>query len=153
MRIAFEPLNPIIMNEDAFIVTLDEAVRLIHDVGRANFGLMLDLWHVWDEPSIGSRIAELDRELLFGIQFGDWPKGGPRHIGDRLLPGDGVIPLSALFAAIEKTGYDGAYCLEIFSFDELEGSLWLEDGADVLRRGRQGFEKAWAARSSAQASC
>ena len=64
-----------------------------------------------------------------------------------MLPGDGVIDLPAMFAAIERSGFRGTYCLEIFSNDDLEGSLWRQDPADLIRRGRIGFERAWAARS------
>jgi len=147
LRIMFEPLNPIIMNADAFIVSLDEAMRLIHDVRHDHFGLMLDLWHVWQEPSIQQRIAQLDGSRIFGVHVCDWPEGGPRHIGDRVLPGEGIIDLPSLLKAIECSGYQGAYCLEIFSIDELGDSLWLQGPADVIRRGKSGFEHAWKTRS------
>jgi sugar phosphate isomerase/epimerase len=60
VRIMFEPLNPILMNVDTFICTFDEAARLIDDVARDNFGMMLDLWHVWRERDIAARIAQYD---------------------------------------------------------------------------------------------
>lgn len=142
VRIMFEPLNPVLMNRDSFICTLDEAVRLIRDVNRPNFGLMLDVWHVWREPHIFERVSRLDG-LIFGVHVSDWPAGEPRHIGDRLLPGDGIIDLPELFSAIRRSGYDGAYCLEIFSVDHLPDSLWQQAPASVIERGRQGFLSAW----------
>jgi sugar phosphate isomerase/epimerase len=145
IRIMFEPLNPILMNEDSFICSLQEALELMEDVDRANFGLMLDVWHIWREPAICERIAEIG-ERLFGVHVCDWPAGEPRHVGDRVLPGDGVIDLPALLGAVERSGYRDAYCMEIFSVDELPDSLWRQDPSEILMRGMSGFRKAWDAR-------
>ena len=65
-RIMFEPLSPILMNAFTFIGTLAEALQLIKDVDRSNFGLALDVWHVWREPGITERIAQL-RNLIFEV--------------------------------------------------------------------------------------
>jgi sugar phosphate isomerase/epimerase len=143
LRIMFEPLSPILMNADSFICTLDEAMRLIDDVNRPNFGLMLDVWHIWREPHIAERIAKLDGNRIFGVHISDWPQDEPRHVGDRVLPGQGVIDLPGLLGAIERSGYRGAYCLEIFSIDALPDSLWRADAAKVIEQGRDGFLHAW----------
>lgn len=145
VRIMFEPLHPILMNADSFISSLDEAMRLIDDVDRENFGLMLDVWHVWHERGVNARIADLE-DRIFGVHICDWPADEPRHVGDRVLPGDGVIDLPGLLGAIDRSGYDGAYCLEIFSVDALPDSLWKQDPASVIERGRAGFLQAWQAR-------
>lgn len=142
LRVMFEPLSPILMNADAFICTLDGAMRLIDDVKHPAFGLMLDVWHVWSEPDIAARIARLE-DRIFGVHICDWPKGEPRHVGDRVLPGDGVIDLPALFGAIERSGYRGAYALEIFSIHSLPDSLWRADPKQVIERGLKGFLHAW----------
>ena len=142
MRIMFEPLHPILMNNNTFICTLKEATDLIDSVHRDNFGLCLDLWHIWQERSVEEQIqAAGDR--LFGVHISDWPAEQPRCLGDRRLPGEGCIPLSRLFRAIEKTGYQGAYSLEIFSEQTLPDSLWQQDPIQVIERARQGFHSAW----------
>ncbi len=143
VRIMFEPLSYVLMNADSFICSLDEALRLIDDVNHPNFGLMLDVWHVWREPAIAARLAAVDGSRIFGVHVCDWPHGEPRHVADRVLPGDGMIDLPALLGALQRAGYAGAYCLEIFSLDDLPDSLWRQDPADVIRRGRVGFERAW----------
>lgn len=142
LRIMFEPLSPILMNADSFICNLDDAMKLIEDVGRDNFGLMLDVWHLWSERDIAQRI-EVAGDRIFGVHVCDWPRDEPRHVGDRVLPGDGRIDLPTMLGAIERAGYAGAYCLEIFSIDALPDSLWRADPADVVRRGRDGFNRAW----------
>ena len=145
VRIMFEPLHPILMNNDTFICSLDEALRLIDDVNHPAFGLMLDVWHVWPERDIARRIRSLGR-LIFGVHVCDWPLEQPRGPADRVLPGRGIIDLPALLGAIEAAGYDAAYCLEIFSAHEWPDSLWRADPAQMLEDGRQGFYKAWKGR-------
>lgn len=147
LRIMFEPLNPVLMNLDSFVCSLNDAMRLIDEVDHPSMGLMLDMWHVWHEPAIRERIAQLDGGKIFGVHVCDWPHGGPRHVGDRVLPGDGEIDLPHLLGAIEKSGYDGPYCLEIFSLDHLENSLWRDNPERVIRDGQSGFLKCWEARS------
>ena len=59
VRLMFEPLNPILMNAFTFISSLNEAMQLIADIDRDNFGLNLDIWHIWQEPNVAERIAQI----------------------------------------------------------------------------------------------
>jgi len=52
--------------------------------------------------------------------------------GDRVYPGDGEIPLDALFSALEETGYRGPVSLELFSEE-----LWAQDPHAVAKTGFQ----------------
>ncbi len=142
LRLMLEPLHPILMNTDTFICSLDGALRLIKEVERKNFGLLVDVWHVWHDPFLTGKLLQAG-ERIFGVHLSDWPELGPRCAADRLLPGEGCINLPSLLAAIEQAGYRGAYCLEIFSSDTLPDSLWREDAARVIERGRAGFFGAW----------
>jgi sugar phosphate isomerase/epimerase len=144
VRLVFEPLSPILMNAFTFITTLDEAVKLVEDVGRENFGLAVDVWHIWRERGVAERLAQLG-EMIFGVHVCDWPAGEPRGFSDRLLPGDGIIDLPTILGAIDRGGYDEAYCLEIFSSKDLPDSLWRDDPGAVIEKGRGGFMKAWRA--------
>ena len=145
MRIMYEPLSPVLMNSDTITCNLWEAVQLIEDVDRPNFGLMLDIWHIWREPHIFERVAALG-PMIYGVHISDWPAGEPRHPGDRRICGEGVIDLPRMWGAIEQAGYRDAYCLEIFSIDELPDSLWQQDPGQVIERGRRGFLRTWEAR-------
>ncbi len=142
MTLAFEPLNPILMNNDTFISSLDGALELIEAVNSASFGLTLDVWHVWHEADIHRRISRLGSELQV-VHVCDWPADRPRAPGDRVLPGDGCIDLRGLLGAIEASGYRGAYSLEVFSEGWLPDSIWKEPGERVLKRAFAGFMQAW----------
>jgi sugar phosphate isomerase/epimerase len=140
VRVALEPLNPILMNIDTFIATLKHAGRVVEEVDAPAFGLFVDVWHIWEEANAVELIKKYG-DKIFGVHVNDWH--APRAFGDRLLPGAGEMPLIELVNAIRSTPYRGAYTLEIFSETRLEGSLWL-DLPKTVHDGRIAFEKIWA---------
>jgi sugar phosphate isomerase/epimerase len=139
MRVALEPLNPILMNIDTFICSLAHASRIIEAVGHPAFGLFLDVWHIWEDPAAQERIKAFG-EKIFGVHVNDWLT--PRAFGDRYLPGDGEIELVPLLRAIVAAGYTGAYTLEVFSEIFLPGSLWTNPEKTV-RQGKESFARVW----------
>lgn len=139
VRLALEPLNPILMNVDTFICSIAQAGRIIESVDHPQFGLFLDVWHFWEDAGAPAQIARYG-DRIFGVHVNDWRD--PRAFGDRVLPGNGVIPLVDLLKAIRATGYTGAYTLELFSELRLEGSLWADPRRTVLE-GRQAFANIW----------
>lgn len=62
----------------------------------------------------------------------------PRSSGDRLVPGDGVIPIGELLHIVQETNYKGAYSVEIFSQDVAD-SLYKNDLNEVIRRSQKGL--------------
>lgn len=139
VRLAVEPLNPILMNVDTFLCTLGQAGRLVDEVDHPAFGLLVDVWHVWEDAGAPALLNRYGAKI-FGVHINDWKT--PRAFGDRHLPGDGEIPLVPLLQAIRAAGYDGTYTLEIFSQDHLEGSLW-RDPRRTVREGRRRFDELW----------
>jgi sugar phosphate isomerase/epimerase len=139
VRIAIEPLNPILMNVDTFLCSIAHAERVIESVDRPQFGLLLDVWHIWEDSDAARRI-EKNAGRIFGVHISDWRD--PRAIGDRYLLGQGVLPLVDLLRTIRKTGYTGAYTLEIFSETHLEGSLWADPRRTVIES-KNAFVKIW----------
>lgn len=142
VRIALEPLNPILMNIDSFICTVPEALDIIHAVNRPNFGIFLDVWHIWANSAAVDWIERCEG-IIFGVHINDWRR--PRHTADREVIGRGQIDLPPLLRAIRRSGYDGAYTLELFSSDWLPDSLWKGDMHNVISESRSGFESAWQA--------
>ena len=139
VRLALEPLNPVLMNTDTFICSLPQGARIIDTVAHPSFGIFLDLWHFWDDSSAIEQITKLHGRI-FGVHISDWRT--PRAFGDRYLPGDGEIPLVPLLKTIRDTGYSGAYTMEVFSELRLEGSLWTNP-CRTVRAGKEAFAKLW----------
>jgi sugar phosphate isomerase/epimerase len=140
--LAFEPLSPIFMNTDTIICTWANALRLADAVDNPSFRLAFDTWHVWDEHGIYDQLrASLDR--IETVHVSDWISAGPRGFGDRAVPGDGLVDWVELVSVLNDGRYTGPIVLEIFSSDELPGSLWKLPAADVITRSRTFVESAF----------
>jgi sugar phosphate isomerase/epimerase len=56
------------------------------------------------------------------------------------------MDLPAIYGALAAAGFDGWVDLEIFSAATYPDSLLRLDPVELVRRGKAGFEEAWAAR-------
>lgn len=140
VKLALEPLNPTAMNTETAIWTVSQAMDIIDKIDSDNVGLCLDLWNCWQDAEI---IEEITRAgcRIFALQVSDWRM--PRSGADRLIPGDGSIPLGRLLHKVHEAGYFGACTVEIFS-QHVPIPLWAADPNMVIMRSRAGLEAAWA---------
>ncbi len=139
VKIALEPLNPVLMNVESAIWTLSQAMRVVEVVDRENFGVCVDTWNIWQNESVVEEIKGCG-DRIFVVQVSDWKT--PRSFADRHVVGEGEIPTAKLLRAVRETGYDGPYTLEIFS-DEVPDSLWDDELSKVIQDSRNGLEDAW----------
>ena len=139
VRLALEPLNPIYMNTDTFICSLAQGRRLIDAVDHPAFGVFLDVWHYPEETDSAAEVRKFGPRI-FGVHISDWRL--PRAFADRVLPGQGELPLVPMLRTIRQAGYSGIYTLEIFSDLRLRGSLWAHPRRTVLE-GQKAFAKLW----------
>ncbi|MBA3895689.1 MAG: sugar phosphate isomerase/epimerase [Sphingomonadaceae bacterium] len=140
VTLALEPLNPTSVNVESAIWTVDQALDVIEMTGSDHVGLCLDYWNIWQNAGIESAITRAG-DRIFTVQASDWRT--PRSLADRIIPGEGDIPLSRLIAATRATGYDKPWVVEIFSQDVAD-SLYDSDLEEVIRRCRSGMAAAWA---------
>jgi 4-hydroxyphenylpyruvate dioxygenase len=94
---------------DTFCTCLDTAVRLVAACGEPNVGVAFDAFHYFNGPSKEADLDLLTAGNLAFVQVSDL-SGVPRELAtdaDRILPGDGDLPLSELLAKIRGRGYDG----------------------------------------------
>ncbi len=141
VTMALEPLNPTSVNVESAIWTIDQALDVIEASGSASVGLCLDYWNIWQNDDVEAAIARAG-DRIFTVQASDWRT--PQSFADRIVPGDGTIPLTALIEATRATGYDKPWVVEIFSNDVAD-SLYNDDLEAVVRRCREGMAVAWAA--------
>lgn len=141
VKIALEPLNAAIMNIESAIWTLPQAMQIVEAVDRDNFGICLDCWNVWQNAGIFDAIKACG-DRIFVVQVSDWRT--PRSFEDRLVPGQGEIPLSDFLRSVRETGYAGAYSVEIFS-KGVPDALWEGDLEQVVRDSQAGVKNAWQA--------
>lgn len=96
---------------------LQTAAALVAEVGSPHLGLCLDAFHYYCGPSKVEDLGCLTRENLFHVQVCDLADV-PRELasdGDRILPGDGDIPLAPLLARLREIGYDGCVSVELLN--------------------------------------
>ena len=140
IKVMIEPLTPIYCGLDSMISSLDQAADLINAVGEENFGMTLDVYHVWQQEEVYDQIKRY-ASRIWTVHINDWKP--VRCASDRRVPGEGDIPLGKLFHALEQAGYDNGFVVEIFSDWLLPDSLWRQPMDEVLRRCKAGFDKAW----------
>ncbi len=140
MRVAFEPLNPVLMHTDTSIWSLQEATQLVSDVGDEDFGLCVDFWNIWQSANAEQLIAEAS-DRIFAVQISDWRR--PRANADRRNIGEGEIPLARLIGAVRRSGFTGPYVLEIFSTQSLPDSIWRSNFRATVQRGMRVFDELW----------
>ena len=143
VKVALEPLNASIVNIESAIWTLPQAMGVVEAVGQDNFGICLDCWNVWQNAGILEAI-KASGPKIFVVQISDWRT--PRSFLDRLVPGQGEIPLPEFLRATHDAGFRGAYSVEIFS-QGVPNALWDGDLEQVIKDSKLGMEAAWAAAS------
>jgi sugar phosphate isomerase/epimerase len=137
--VALEPIHPTQEDAFSFVHTIPDALELIGDESVA---IMLDVWHVSDPEGIEPYV-----DKIAGVHVSDRRAPTRSHF-DRVLPGDGVLDLAAVFRTLEAGGYDGWYDVEIFSDNGAFGetfsdSLWDVDPFELASRARESFDRVW----------
>ena len=146
LRIALEPFQRDGIENWSIVNTLGEAAELIDEIGSPAIGIQFDTWHLWNTPDLLDEIAAHAHRFV-GVHVNDW-REPTRGWADRALPGDGVIDLPSILAALDRVGWDGFYDLEIFSDNGAFGtayddSLWDLQPTELASRARERFTIAW----------
>lgn len=133
VRIAIEP-----QATSALANNIQTAVVLISEVGSAALGICLDVFHFYTGPSKYFDLNYLTRDNLFHVQLSDLADT-PREFArdaDRIMPGDGDIPLGPIVQHLQTIEYDRYVSLEL-----LNPNIWQipalqigEIGMTALRR-------------------
>ncbi len=140
MRIAFEPLNPVLFNTDTALWGLDEALELVQRIDHPALGICLDTWNIFQTPDLHDVIRACG-DRIFLVQVSDWHR--PRSGADRISLGDGIIDNARIMTTAREAGYRGPYVLEIFSSESLPDSIWRADLDAVLDHNTAAFARIW----------
>jgi sugar phosphate isomerase/epimerase len=103
------------------IHSLSQSLELIDEVGRDNFGMVIDFWHLWyGGKTTPDDVAKMNRELIYHIHFGDGKKNPPGTICDETdlrgyYAGDGDINIPDWVDAVKATGFDSWWTYELVS--------------------------------------
>jgi sugar phosphate isomerase/epimerase len=95
VKYALEPIN---RYETDLIHTVDEGLDLIERVGAANFGLLLDTFHMNIEEPVVEESIRACGERIFHFHVAD---------SNRWYPGMGHLDFKSIISALFATGYQG----------------------------------------------
>ena len=128
VKLALEPLHPMVAADRSCLTTLAEANDLCDRLGEG-IGIVVDVYHVWWDPHLRSEIRRAGSDRLLGFHVNDWLVPTRDLVADRGMMGDGVINIPRIRTWIEDAGYSGPVEVEIFSkFD-----WWQRDPDEVVR--------------------
>lgn len=146
-ELGIEPIRKDLGLHISIPTTVRETVEWIDAIGEPNIGVTYDVYHLFGSENL---IEDTERyaQRINSVHVNDWIDP-PRGTSDRALPGDGIINLAEIISALERGGFDGWYDLEIFAADGLdhdgEDALWRKPPQEIVRRGREGFDRVWSA--------
>jgi sugar phosphate isomerase/epimerase len=144
VRLGLEFLGPLHFRTSqpyVFIWRMDEALEFAKECG-SNIGLLLDVWHWYHAGATTSDILAAGKARIVHVHLSDCPKMPPEQVRDnqRLLPGEGVIPLVDFFRALKKIGYTDGVSPEPLGripkdmSAEVGARLGLESSLAVMRK-------------------
>ena len=100
----------------SYMSTLLTALKVTREAAHPNFGILFDFYHFW---SGYNRLEDMDQIRpgeIKHIHFQDVPDM-PRELLDmntRIIPGDGVSPITAMLRKHAEKGYAGPLSVELF---------------------------------------
>jgi sugar phosphate isomerase/epimerase len=112
---------------------LGQAALVAIESGHPQACILADVYHLYKGGSDPAGLRLLNGAHLPVMHVNDYPADPPRDRigdGDRVYPGDGIAPLSAIFRALKEIGFAGALSLELFS-----EVYWQQDALTVARTG------------------
>ncbi len=96
---------------------LQTAAALVAEIGSPQLGICLDAFHFATGPSKTEDLGYLTADNLFHVQLSDLA-GVPRELAsdaDRVLPGDGDLPLGPLIDRLRGISYAGCVSVELMN--------------------------------------
>ncbi len=130
-----------------FVEQINNLRTCLEVVARANDPdgtVVLDPFHIFRGGGSFDDVRLVPGHTVGICHFNDAPADKPRESqgdADRVLPGDGVLPLADLVRSLRAIGYHGPISLELFN-----KALWEQDPVEVaaqgLRKMREAIAKA-----------
>jgi sugar phosphate isomerase/epimerase len=128
VRLAIEPLHPMMIAERSVIASLEEANDLALCFEPLAVGVICDVYHVFWDAHVVREIARAGPRLA-GFHVSDWTTPRGDVTADRAMIGDGSIEIGALAGAVSRAGYRGDFEIEVLNataWQTADLDLWLD---------------------------
>jgi sugar phosphate isomerase/epimerase len=132
VRLAIEPLHPMMIAERSVIASLEEANDLASMFKSHAVGVVCDAYHIFWDAHVEREIAR-SGDRICGFHVSDWTTPHGDVTADRAMIGDGCIDLASLSAAIDEAGYRGDIEIEILNTTAWESAdldAWLDTAVE-----------------------
>jgi len=129
VRLALEPLHPMVCGHRSVISTLSEANEILDSLdANETLGIAVDSYALWWDSSLEEQI-ERSGQRLFNFHVSDWlPETRDVRL-DRGMPGDGINDNRLIRSWMKKAGFQGSVEVEILS----EFNWWKQEPEVVLQ--------------------
>jgi sugar phosphate isomerase/epimerase len=114
----------------SMIDNLPGALSMLEAAGANNGGLILDTWHVVKMGTPFEQVSTIPLQYLLGIELNDGylrtPDGitlNQETVTHRQFCGEGEFDLPAYMAAVDASGYDGPFGVEVINTENRRRSL------------------------------
>ena len=132
VTLSLMPMRKVFCRDWTFLHKLDETLAILDKVNHPAVQLALDIYHLWPEKGLLSMLPELASRVGI-VQVSDAsPVSAVEY--DRVLPGEGVLPVADVLKGLVDAGYRGCVDYQILS-----KSLWQSVNQDWLQHCRQNF--------------
>jgi sugar phosphate isomerase/epimerase len=129
VKIALEPLHPMVCGVRSVISTLGEANAMLDDLDADDvMGLAVDTYALWWDGDLENQIDHAGSRII-NFHVSDWLRETRDIRLDRGMPGDGLIDNRRIRERLENLGFDGPVEVEIFS----EQDWWKRDSDEVVQ--------------------
>ncbi len=114
------------------INNLSDARAVLDALGDPRVGLVIDAFHFYVGSSRFDELERIDGRRIFIAHLADVDHADKATLRkpNRVLPGEGVLPVRELIASLQRAGYAGSYSLELFN-----EALWALDPMIIAERG------------------
>lgn len=104
-------LENVTLMQTNFVNTIEEAVQVVKDVDKDNFKIMMDVFHLNIEEKDMFQVIKRYSKYNMHVHLADNNRRYPGHCG---------LDFKKIIKAFKDTGYDGAFCTEIFQIPDQE---------------------------------
>jgi sugar phosphate isomerase/epimerase len=120
------------------VYQLEQALAIARQADHADASIVLDPFHLYRGGSGFGGFTVLGDIRISICHFNDSPSSPPQFEqgdGDRVYPGDGILPLTQMLRDLANIGYDGYLSVELFN-----AAYWQKDLKEVAATAREKTE-------------
>ncbi len=132
LKLCLMPMRPEFKDEWTFLQTLKDTLEILDCVDHPSVKLAFDTYHSGHEQELLKRLPDLVHQIGV-VQVSD-SRTRVRDEYDRVLPGEGVLPIEAIMQGLIEANYRGFVDYQIWSEES-----WSATDLEFLHRCRDNF--------------